>query len=344
MQHGTLTLMTTVLCVGIAACSDPGATKVLGDPTAPSFSSAGKFWPSTINLPVAPEGIAVGEGHTFYVGNLTPTAPSASLGAVYKGDLRTGSLDILRPNDGKATLGLKLDKRTGYLFAARGGTGWATVMDGTTGITIAEMQFAAGSQANPTFINDVVVTETAAYFTDSRRAVVYRMPLNIDGTLVGGFDIVPLTGDFIQGGPMPCLVNGTLPGPLFANGIEATPDGTWLIINSLANGRLYRVDPNTGVADLIDLGADNVCLADGNLLHGKTLYVMQNLLSRIAVISLANDYLSGTVDRHIAGTAPMTTMARFGNSIYTVTAGFGFLTPANGFPVQPWQVRQFDMK
>lgn len=119
---------------------------------------------------------------------------------MHVGDLRTGATALLRANDGKPTLGLKYDDRSGYLFMARGGSGWGTVIDAATGVTVAEMQFAVGSAAAPTSVNDVVVTRTAAYFTDSRRAVLYRVSLGENGALAGGFDLLPLTGDFIQGG------------------------------------------------------------------------------------------------------------------------------------------------
>jgi hypothetical protein len=77
-------------------------------------------------------------------------------------------------------------------------------------------------------------------------------------------------------------------------------------------------------------------MADGVLLVGSTLYVTQNLLGQMAVVKLSNDYLSGTVERYIGGAHPMATMARFGNSIYAVTAGFPFLVPA-----PPHQVVRF---
>ena len=325
--------------VGFTACGElegTGASAILS-PRAPA--SVSSQFPDAIATEISSEGIAVGTGHTFYVGNLRPTFPNNTLGSIYVGDLRTGEIGILRANDGpRPTAGMKYDDRSGYLFTARGTSGGATVVDGATGATVAEMQFAVTSAASPSFVNDVIITRAAAYFTDSRRAVIYRVPLGAAGELLGGFEVVPLTGEFVQGGPTPCLIGG-LPGPLFANGIEATPNGEWLIINSLANGLLYRVDPATGDAKRIDLGNANVCLADGNLLAGRTLYVMQNLTKKITVVSLDKDYLSGTVERHIlVGGAVMTTMARHGHSIYAVSAGFGFLAASD-----PHRVLRFDM-
>ena len=94
-------------------------------------------WPQTIPLPTGfqPEGIDVGNGHTFYVGSI-PT------GAVYRGDLRTAQGSVLVPAQaGRAAVGLDFaDKR---LFVAGGPTGRAWVYDARTGATLASYQLAA---------------------------------------------------------------------------------------------------------------------------------------------------------------------------------------------------------
>src|SRR5512135_3315451 len=78
-------------------------------------------FPDLIPLPngFQPEGIALGTGTTFYVGSI-PT------GAIYQGDLRTGTGQILVPaQEGRAAIGMKYDKRSGLLFVAGGPTGMA---------------------------------------------------------------------------------------------------------------------------------------------------------------------------------------------------------------------------
>ena len=65
-----------------------------------------KSFPATIPLPNGwqPEGIAVGDGSTFYVGSI-PT------GAVYRGDLRTGKGATLVPGaTGRAAIGIEHDR------------------------------------------------------------------------------------------------------------------------------------------------------------------------------------------------------------------------------------------
>jgi hypothetical protein len=64
-------------------------------------------------------------------------------------------------------------------------------------------------------------------------------------------------------------------------------------------------------------------------LQGTTLYVVQNRLNQIAVIELAPALSSGTIVGHITNPdfdVP-TTLARFGNALYTVNARFGEPSP-----------------
>ena len=58
---------------------------------------------------------------------------------------------------------------------------------------------------------------------------------------------------------------------------------------------------------------------------GRTLYVVQNQLNRIAVVSLAKDLAAGDVDRTITNPAfdVPTTIDRHGNRLYAVNARFG---------------------
>lgn len=267
-----------------------------------------KAFPNVIELPngFQPEGIAVGKGSTFYVGSI-PT------GAVYRGDLRTGEGDVLVPaQEGRAAIGLKYDERTGLLFVAGGPTGFAYIYNGETGENVDAIQLTAG----PAFINDVVITRDAAYFTNSQQPVLYRVPLENNGDLPEPLTVeeIPLTGDY-----------QFTPNAFNANGIAATPNGKTLIIVNSVDGLLYNVDPATGVATLIDLGGATVPNGDGILLQGKTLYVVQNRLNQIAVVRLNSALTEGEIVDTITSSAfrVPTTIARFGNSLYAVNARFG---------------------
>jgi sugar lactone lactonase YvrE len=265
-------------------------------------------FPSVIDLPNGwrPEGIAVGRGATFYVGSLAN-------GAIYRGSLVTGQGSILVPGvAGRAITGLYVDERHDYLFAAGAGTGQGFVFDASTGETLAIYQLAEGT---PTFVNDVVVTNDAAYFTDSQQRFIYRVPLGRQGALPdpSAVERIPLSGDYVF-----------VPGAFNANGIDATPNGKWLLIVHSTRGELYRVDPLTGEAVLVDLGGASLTNGDGLRLQGHTLYVVRNRLNQIAVITLNSDWTSGTQVGTLTNPnfdVP-TTVGLFGSSLYAVNARF----------------------
>jgi sugar lactone lactonase YvrE len=263
-------------------------------------------FPDVMPLPngFQPEGIASGNGTTFYVGSI-PT------GAVYRGDLRTGEGDeLVHAQIGRSAIGLKYDERTGLLFVAGGPTGFAYIYNGQTGANGAAIQLTTLSS----FINDVVITRDAAYFTNSFQPELYRVPLANNGEPLQPSETIQLSGDYLF-----------TPGAFNANGIAATPDGKTLIIVNSVDGALYNVDPLTGNATLIDLDGEAVPAGDGILLQGKTLYVVQNQLNQIAVVQLSPDLTSGTIVDTItsANFRVPTTIALFGSSLYAVNARFG---------------------
>jgi sugar lactone lactonase YvrE len=268
-------------------------------------------FPKIIPLPdgFRPEGIARGYGTDFYVGSLAN-------GAIYKGDLRTGEGAVFVPGQpGRVAVGLEFDKRSGYLFVAGGPTGAGHVYDTRTGEQVGEFQFSGPGS----FINDVVVTRSAAYFTDSFNPVLYVVPLSPQGGLpdASAVETLPLSGDWTQ-------VAG-----FNANGIEAIPSGQALIVVNSALGNLYRVDPATGAATLIDLGGATVTSGDGLLLDARRLYVVRNVLNQIAVIDLARDLSSGEVVDTITDPAFRipTTITEFGFWLYAVNARFDVQNP-----------------
>jgi|SRR6266487_3837217 len=270
-------------------------------------ATSAQTFPEVIPLPngFQPEGIASGDGTTFYVGSI-PT------GAVYRGDLRTGEGAVLvPPQDGRSSIGLKYDPRTGFLFVAGGATGFAYIYDGQTGANVDDIQLTT----LPSFINDVVITNDAVYFTNSFQPILYSIPLENNGELPDPLTVeeIPLGGDY-----------QFTPGAFNANGIDATPDGKTLIIVNSTEGALYKVDPTTGVATRIDLGTGAVPNGDGILLQGQTLYVVQNVMNQIAVVELNSDFTAGTIVHVITSSLfrVPTTIASFGNDLYAVNARF----------------------
>ena len=262
-------------------------------------SSANRF-PDRIDLPdgFQPEGIAVGRGTTFYVGSI-PT------GRIWRGDLRTGQGAVLVPDRGRRATGVDLDNR-GRLFVAGGPTGGGFVYNARTGDDIAQYSFASP----PTFVNDVVVTRTAAWFTDSFRPFLYKVRIGRHGRL-GPVREVPLTGDIVFGENFN------------TNGIDATPNGRTLVIVQSNTGKLFKVN-RRGVPDEIELGGATVMAGDGILLDGRTLYVVRNTFNLIAVVRLQRDLSSGRVVREIMHPdfdVP-TTIDELGSRLYAVNARF----------------------
>lgn len=119
---------------------------------------------------------------------------------------------FVAPQEGRSAIGLSFDARSNLLFVAGGRTGQGYVYDGDTGASLAVYQFTTEAS----FVNDVIVTSDAAYFTDSSRPFLYRVPFLPDGTLEEGqpFEEIALGGDYTF-----------VAGQFNANGIEATADG-----------------------------------------------------------------------------------------------------------------------
>ena len=266
-------------------------------PAAPAGSGA----QSSIALPqeFRPEGIASGRGDSFYVGSIPQ-------GAVFRGSYRTGEGAVLvPPHEGRSHTGLKVDTRFGRLFVSGGDSQGIYVYDSRTGADVATFELPDAG-----FINDVVLTRDAAYFTDSLVQQLYRIPIGRKGEL-GELERIPLTGEL------------QFTDEFNVNGIDTAPGGRGLIVVKSNTGQLYRVDPRSG--DTREIVLDQpVTNGDGILRHGHTLYVVQNRDNRIAAVKLDGRLRSGRVRSFL--TDPRldvpTTIAPFRNFIYAVNARF----------------------
>jgi len=270
---------------------------------ATTAAAGGSAFPQRIELPdgFQPEGIAIA-GTQFYVGSI-PT------GAVYRGNLRTGAGSVLvQPQSGRAAIGLKVDR--GRLFVAGGPTGMAFVYAARTGSNITNYELSTGGS----FINDVVVTKRAAWFTDSFKAVLYRVPLGANGRpgAASAVQTVDLGGDYVH-------AEG-----FNVNGIDATPNGKTLVIAQSNTGKLFTVTPGGDANEITLAGGESVPNGDGILLAGRTLYVVQNQRNVVAKIALAPKLDSGRVVTRIGNPdldVP-TTIADHGKRLYAVNARF----------------------
>jgi sugar lactone lactonase YvrE len=279
--------------------------------------------PDVIPLPdgFRPEGIDITGNGSFYVGSI-PT------GAVYRGDVRSGQGSVLvQPQPGRAAIGIEVDRR-GRLFVAGGPTGQAYVYDAHTGAPLASYQL---TDTADTFVNDVVVTRTGAWFTDSRNQVLYRVPIGRHGQLGDPDDVttLPLTGDLRY-----------VPGETNLNGIDAANGGRVLVAVQSNTGLLFTVNPGTGATRQVDLGGETVPNGDGLLLRGRTLFVVQNRLNLVATVRLGRHLTTGRVVARIGDPdfdVP-TTIASFRGRLYVVNARFS--TPPT--PDTPYWVAKVD--
>ena len=161
------------------------------------------------------------------------------------------------------------------------------------------------------FVNDVVLTRDAAYFTDSLVPQLHRVGIGRNGELTPPQRIT-YSGDlqFAQ--------------DFNVNGIDTAPGGRSLIVVQSNLGKLFRVDAGTGQTREIELDQP-VTNGDGILRRGHTLYVVQNRDNKVAAVELDGRLRSGTVSRFL--TDPRldvpTTIAPFGDFIYAVNARFG---------------------
>jgi sugar lactone lactonase YvrE len=248
------------------------------------------------------EGIAAGRGATFYAGDLFA-------GDIFRGNLQRGTAELfIDAPTGRMAVGMAVNVAHDLLFVAGGFTGQAYVYDTRTGATVASYQFAAPGTS---LVNDVALTKDGAWFPDSFHARMYFVRVCRAGVPGPTFRTLAVSGPA-----------AAISGEVNLNGIQATPNGTTLIVAHSANAQLYTVDPATGAsATIAGVSVPNV---DGIVLEAGRLWAVQNFSNQIARIRLAPDLASGVVEAVI--TSPLfqipTTAARFGRRLAVVNAKF----------------------
>ena len=308
-----LVLSVIACCAGLVLATPAGAV--------PHARPAAKPRPSQYILPgnaVFPEGIAFDRSTGyFYVSSTTD-------GTIFRGDVKEEMTAVFLPGgqDGRTTaIGLEVDG-DGHLFVAGGGTGKMFVYDTATGALIDSF----ATTATPTFVNDVAVAKDgSAYFTDSLSPFLYR--LAPDGS--GGYSFetwLDFTGTVLQ-----------YQGGFNLNGIEATPDGKYLIVVQSNTGKLFRITLATKEVVEIDLGGETMTSGDGLVLRGHSLYVVRNSLFRIYEVRLSGDFTSGEVVSNITDSSfifPTTAVIAQGRML-VVNSQFN---NREGTPVLPFTV------
>ena len=248
------------------------------------------------------EGIAAGRGATFYAGDLFA-------GDIFRGNLQRGTAErFIDAPPGRMAVGMAADVAHQLLFVAGGFTGQGYIYDLRSGATVASYPFAA---AGTSLVNDVAVTNDGAWFTDSLQAKLYFVPVSRAGIPAPTFRTLGVSGPAAD-----------TTGEVNLNGIQATPDGTTLIVAHSANAQLHTVDPTSGAS--APIAGVSVPFVDGIVLEAGRLWAVQNFSNQISRIRLAPDLASGVVEAVI--TSPLfqvpTTAARFGSRLAVVNAKF----------------------
>jgi sugar lactone lactonase YvrE len=254
------------------------------------------------------EGIAAGRGATFYAGDLLR-------GDIFRGDLQRGTAELfINAPDGRMAMGMAADVAHDLLFVAGGRTGQGYIYDTRSGATVASYQF---GDPPTSLVNDVALTNDGAWFTESRQARLYFVPVSQAGVPGATFRTLAVSG------PAADITVGRVN----LNGIQATPNGETLVVAHSVNAQLHTVDPTTGAsATIAGVSLPNV---DGIVLEAGRLWAVQNLSNQVSQIRLRPDLTSGAVEEVITSNLFQvpTTAARFESRLAVVNSKMN-----TGFP------------
>jgi sugar lactone lactonase YvrE len=247
------------------------------------------------------EGIAAAGSTKFFAGDLVT-------GDIYRGDIRKDkATKFIDAPDGRMAVGMKADRHNDLLFVAGGPTGRAYVYDTDTGKTVKTFQLTR----KEAFINDVALTDHGAWFTNSRQAELYFIPVDDDGDL-GNVRTLTLKGPAADTSKQFNL-----------NGIAYSRDARRLVVAHTGNQELYTVSPRTGAStEITGVTVPNV---DGVLVKGDTVWAVQNFSNQISRLRV--NFHESTAKLREVITSPdfniPTTAALFDDTLAAVNAKFG---------------------
>ena len=326
-MKNTITNILHRSAVLLAAAIIVTATLITGVPAHEIDQTSRVIWPDLIPIPVGyeAEGIELGRDQDFFVGTLSFSGNLTNAGAIYKGNLVTGEGQVLVPPTGKPLVGLSYDARTDYLYAATGFGNpnrerGVNVYAASSGRLLGEIIF-----GDEMVINDVLVTDTAVYCTDSISTTLYKIPLENDGKVFSSVvEKIEMTGFEME------------PGRNNANGLVGDFDGKELLIINVSTGVLYLVDTESGAASPVNIQGDEQLFGggDGLYMDGRTLYIMQNFAQKIAVVEMSDDLTQGMFIKNIESDdfAIPTTIIGFGACIYAINTHYLELTAEGADP------------
>lgn len=294
----------TVLALALLV---PGSAVQAGSSDDDSGHGRGHRTQARIELPTGwqPEGITT-DGKRLYAGSLAD-------GRLLRADPRSGRTKVLpKSRTMSPAVGIDHDRRRDVLWVAGGPSGEIRAHHARSGKLLGTWTMPPANR----FVNDLVVTRDAVYATDSFNPELAVVPL--DGKKLpasGETDVLPVTGDFAQ------------VGGFNLNGIVETRRHHLVAVQT-ATGQLFRIDPGTGDATLVDLHGYSVANGDGLELDHDLLYVVRNFDNLVVAIELEDDATSGEVEEEItaADLDVPTTVALVRHHLFAVNARFGSVT------------------
>ena len=231
-------------------------------------------------------------------------------GTIYRGAVGGDRLEVWQgPTPGNNGRGIDVDAE-GRVFVAGGPTGEVRVFS-RDGALLAELPTGeAGS-----FLNDVKVVGRTVYVTDSSLPRIWRVR-QVDGAWT-----LDLFRD-VSG-----TVTYTAPTTDFdLGGITVTPDGRALLTTQGTTGQLWRVDLRSAAIREVPIDGARVVNADGIVLSGEKLWVVQNFTRQVTLLELDDDWTTARTAEVVATPADrtFTTAKRVGGRLLLVDSKFGF--------------------
>jgi Cu-Zn family superoxide dismutase len=175
--------------------------------------------------------------------------------------------------------GVRVDG-AGRVWVAGGRSGHMAVLDPHTGKILKSFDTPADP---PALINDMAIVGSNVYFTDTFRSILWRITANgnqfseaepwlqFKGTAV----------EYSEGANL--------------NGIVASADGRYLIVDQTNKGLLFRIKIADKSIIPIDIGGEALTTCDGLALDARMLYVMRLGQHEIVTIELSRDLAKGHV-------------------------------------------------
>lgn len=286
------------------AAPAPGSTQDRGRSTQPDRIELPDGW--------LPEGITT-DGRSLFSG-------SRADGAIQKINVRTGARKTFAGAPGRIAVGVDHDAKRDVVWVAGGAGQQIRAQDADTGKVLATYRFPSST---PRFVNDLTVTDSAVYATDSLHRELLVVPLSKRTKALPARwrgRTLPLKGDLR-------LAEGNN-----LNGIVSTA-GTLVAVQS-NTGRLFTIDARSGRTTKVVTGGTTFVNGDGlEPGPGGTLYVVRNRDNTIKVLRLGTRARTAKVvetigRRDFASDVDVpSTVALIKGSLYAVNARFGTPSP-----------------